>query len=63
MYMIDYHFLIDEVMLKYFQSLPGSVSEHIRIAMWEYRQKRQEVSESLSKGGNYVRSNTKTKNR
>ena len=63
MYMIDYHFLIDEGILTYFQSLPGSVSEHIRIAMWEYRQKRQEVSESLSKGGNYVQPNSETQTR
>ena len=51
MYMIDYHFLIDEVMLKRLKELPGSVTEHIRIAIWDYLQKRQEVSSSLSKKG------------
>ena len=50
-YMIDFHFLIDEVMLKRLKELPGSVTEHIRIAIWDYLQKRQEVSSSLSKKG------------
>lgn len=51
MYMKDYHFLIDETMLEHLKSLPGSVTEHIRQAIWDYLRKKQNISSSLSKEG------------
>jgi hypothetical protein len=44
--MKDYHFLIDEDILKQLQALPGTVTEHIRQAILKYL--REFVSESLS---------------
>jgi len=45
------HFLIDETILEHLKSLPGTVTEHIRQAIWEYLRKihTESVSTSLSK--------------
>ena len=44
---------IDELLLKNFRELPGTLTEHIRQAMYDYLKKIEEsrISSSRSKGG------------
>jgi len=64
--MKQFHFLIDEAMLEHLQALGGSVTAHIRQALWEYlrRVQKEGVASSLSKKGDtYVQSNSETETR
>lgn len=49
--MVRKHFLIDEAMLEHLEALPGTLSEHIREALYQYllRIRNQQVSSSASK--------------
>ena len=45
------NFLIDEAMLEHLEALPGTLSQHLREALYQYLLKlqQQNVSQSLSK--------------
>ena len=47
--MEQFHFLIDKTMLEHLQALPGTTSEHIREAIYQYLLKLQQQSVSSSK--------------
>lgn len=39
---------IDDTMFSHFKNLPGTLSEHIRVAMYEYLQKLKEFNATAS---------------
>lgn len=49
--MIRKHFYLDQEQIDFLKSLPGTVSEHIRQAINDYKEKRINVSASESKRG------------
>ena len=54
--MVRFNFLIDEAMLEHLEALPGTVTEHIRQALYDYLLKLQahnvSASQSTRKEGN-----------
>ena len=46
--MVRFNFLIDEGMLEHLKSLPGTVTEHIRQAIYDYLQKMHVINSASS---------------